>query len=93
MQSVQIDEIARLDRLLDELSKDEVSRDELGQESPTKCGFLREHLESARVYLLGLMPAKYALSLKMAEGALDCVSDPGLRNRIEQFIHGAESPA
>ena len=94
MQSVQIDEIARLDGLLDELSKDEVSKDklgkdELGKEAPTQCRFLREHLESARVYLLGLMPAEYALSLKMAEGALDGVSDPGLRNRIEQFIHGA----
>ncbi|MBZ5675653.1 MAG: hypothetical protein LAP61_15540 [Acidobacteriia bacterium] len=84
MRSVQTDEIAQLDEFLDELGKDE-----LGKETEAKCGLLREHLESARVYLLGLMPAEYALSLKMAEEALDCVSDPDLRNRIEKFIHGA----
>lgn len=77
MQSVQIEEVTRLDRLLDELGTE------------AQYELLHEHLESARVYLLGLMPAEYALSLKMAEESLDCVTDSGLRNRIEQFIHGA----
>jgi hypothetical protein len=49
---------------------------------------LREHLESARVYLVGLIPEEYAFSLKMAEEALNCLSDHDLRERIEDFIHG-----
>ena len=64
--------------------------EELGKETEAQCELLREHLESARVYLVGLMPAEYALSLKMAEEALNCVSDHNLRKRIEEFIHGPE---
>jgi hypothetical protein len=78
MRSVQTDDIARLDGLLDEL----------GKETEAQCEVLREHLESARLYLVGLMPAEYAFSLKMAEEALNCVSDHNLRKRIEDFIHG-----
>jgi len=73
-----MDDVARLDGLLDEL----------GKETEAQCEVLREHLESARVYLVGLMPGGYALSLKMAEDALNCVSDHNLRQRIEDFIHG-----
>jgi hypothetical protein len=76
MQSVQTNDIARLDGLLDELRK------------KTQCELLREHLESARVYLVGLIPEEYAFSLKMAEEALNCLSDHDLRERIEDFIHG-----
>jgi hypothetical protein len=76
MRSVQTDDIARLDGLVDELRK----------ETDTQCEVLREHLESARVYLVGLMPAEYAFSLKMAEDALNSVSDPNLRKRIQAFI-------
>jgi len=82
MRSVQTDEIARLDGLLNEL----------GTETEAQCEVLREHLESARVYLVGLMPAEYAFSLKMAEEVLDCVSDQTLRTRIEDFIHERKSP-
>jgi len=49
MQSVQTDDIARLDGLLDEL----------GKETEAPCEALREHFESARVYLAGLMPAEF----------------------------------
>jgi hypothetical protein len=76
--SVQTNEITRLDGLLDEL----------GNETEAQCEVLREHLESARVYLVGLMPAEYALSLKMAEEVLNCVSDHNLRTRIQAFIRG-----
>ena len=107
MRSVQTDELAQLDQFLDELGKrnelakdvalgndDELSKDEGPAENNiVKGALLREHLESARVYLLGLMPAEYALSLKMAEESLDCVSDSNLRKRIENFIHGAEVPS
>jgi hypothetical protein len=78
MQSVQSTELVRLDRLLEELSK----------ETEAQCELLREHLESARVCLVGLMPTEYALSLQMAGEALDSVTDPDLRARIESFIRG-----
>ena len=78
MRSVHTDDIVRLDGLLDEL----------GTETEANCELLREHLESARVYLVGLMPVEYALSLKMAEEVLDCVSDHNLRRRIQAFIRG-----
>jgi hypothetical protein len=103
MRSVQRDQIAELDSFVKELGKetergkdvalgtdDDLSK-QAGQrqEDGMKCALLREHLESARVYLIGLMPTEYALSLKMAEESLDCVSDTNLRNRIEEFIHRA----
>ena len=78
MRSVQTDDIARLDGLLDEL----------GKEIEAPCELLREHLESGRVYLVGLMPAEYAVSLQMAEEVLNCVSDHNLRKRIQEFIRG-----
>jgi hypothetical protein len=80
MQSVQTKELIRLDELMEDL----------GKETESQCELLREHLESARVYLVGLMPIEYAFSLKMAGEALNCVSDRDLRARIEQFIHGSE---
>jgi hypothetical protein len=80
MQSVQTKELIRLDDLLVDL----------GKENESQCELLREHLESARVYLVGLMPVEYAFSLKMAAEALNCVSDHDLRARLEHFIHGSE---
>ncbi len=78
MRSVQTDDIARLDGLLDEL----------GKETEAQCEVLREHLENARVSLVGLTPTEYAFSLKMAEELLNCVSDHNLRKRIQDFIRG-----
>ncbi len=78
MESVQATELVRLDRLLKEL----------GSETEAQCELLREHLESARVYLVGLMPAEYALNLQMAGEALNSISDPDLRARVRDFIQG-----
>ena len=50
------------------------------------CDLLREHLESARTYLLGAMPAEYQFSLSMAREASNCVSDPRLRRKITAFV-------
>lgn len=80
MQCVQTQELTRLDELVEDL----------GKETEAQCELLREHLESARVYLVGLMPTEYAFSLQMAGEALNCVSNPDLRSRIEKFIHGSE---
>jgi hypothetical protein len=79
MENVQIQDLARLDEILEALS----------QESEAPCELLREHLESARVSLVGAMPAEYALNLEMAGQALNCVSNHNLRARIEDFIRGA----
>ena len=48
MKSVQSKDVAQLNELLEALGK--------GAEG--QCEPLREHLESARVYLVGLMPAE-----------------------------------
>lgn len=77
MENVQTSEdLVRLDEFLEEL----------GAESEAQCELLREHLESARTYLVGSMPAELDLSLRMAREALNCVSNPELRSRLEDFI-------
>jgi len=78
MKSVQSKDVAQLNELLEAL----------GKETEPRCKVLREHLESARFFLVGLMPDEYALSLKMADEALDCVSDHDLRARIMSFVRG-----
>ncbi|MCU1335104.1 MAG: hypothetical protein JWO19_685 [Bryobacterales bacterium] len=83
MQSIQTEDLVRLDQLLEELS----------QETEAQCELLREHLESARTYLVGSMPTEYALSLKMAGEASNCVSDRNLRTRIENFIRSQSNRA
>jgi hypothetical protein len=79
MQTVQSSDLAELDSILEELG------------TGPQVELLREHLESARIYLAGSMPAEFALSLQMAEDALESVSDPDLRARIERFIQTNES--
>lgn len=76
MKSILETQLSRLDGLLEEL----------GQATEAQCELLREHLESARVYLVGSMPTEYALSVQMAGEALSCVNDPGLRTRIQAFL-------
>jgi len=77
MQNVQTSEdLGRLDEILENL----------GSEHEAQCELLREHLESARTYLVGAMPAEFELSLKMAKETLNCVSNAELRSRIEDFI-------
>jgi len=51
---------------------------------------LREHLDGARVNLVGMMPIEYAFSLKMSFEALNCVSDRERRARLEEFIFESE---
>jgi len=64
----------------------EVLLKELDRPAESQCELLREHLQSARTYLLGAMPEEYGLSLRMAGEALDCVSDEKLRDRISDFL-------
>ena len=58
----------------------------LGDDPDTREGMMREHIESARTYLRLAMPEEYQLALRLAEGALDEVSDKPLRDRIAQFL-------
>ena len=69
-------DLAQLDELLEELSG----------ETEAQCELLREHLETARVYLVGAMPTEYALNLTLAREVLNCVADQNLRRRLEDFI-------
>src|SRR3954471_21090939 len=47
---------------------------------------LKEHLQSARQYLLGAMPEEYLVNLEGATAALDTVPDRNVRNRLEKAI-------
>ncbi len=60
--------------------------DELGDPAESQCELLREHLESARHYLLGAMDLEYKLSLQLANEAIGCISDHERRNRVRHMI-------
>jgi hypothetical protein len=60
--------------------------DEVGKETEAQCELLREHLESARTYLVGAMPSEYALSLRTAQEVLNCISSKDLQKRLDEFI-------
>ncbi len=75
-QTTENSELALLDELLSELAT----------ETEANSALLREHLESARQYLVGAMPIEYQFNLKLAYEALDSVSDQNLRFKLERFI-------
>jgi len=60
--------------------------DDVSDPAESQCELLREHLESARHYLLGSMPAEYKLSLQLATQALGCITDAERRKRVTQAI-------
>lgn len=64
---------------------DELVRDLAGGDD-TSRGLLREHLEAARFYLLGDMPAEYRLNLELAEGLVPDLHDEDLQHRIRAFL-------
>jgi len=69
-------DVARLDAAIDEVS----------DPSESECELLREHLESARTYRLGAMPTEYAISLRLANEALNCISNADRRRRVQEMI-------
>jgi hypothetical protein len=81
-QMTQSQELAQLDGFLSELAK----------ETEAQCELLREHLESARAYLVGAMPAEYRFNLKLAGETLDGVEDKDLRDRLRGFIQNQMEP-
>lgn len=60
---------------------------ELADPSETQCELLREHLEAARISLLGEMTEEYALNLGLASNSLNCVADPERRKRLTRLLH------
>jgi hypothetical protein len=75
-------ELAQLDGFLTELAK----------ETEAQSDLLREHLETAREYLLGAMPAEYRSNLKLAGETLNGVSDKNLQARLQRFIQREAKP-
>jgi hypothetical protein len=59
---------------------------ELERLAPERTRLVLEHLEGARYYLTGAMPAELALNLNLAEESLDLLHDEALKSRIQQFI-------
>ena len=66
---------------------------DLAEQPASQCELLREHLDTARSFLLGAMPHEYQLNLRLAEEVLNCTTDQNLRRRMEDFIHGQLHPA
>jgi len=69
-------ELTKLDELINEVSTP----------SESQCELLREHLESARTYLLGALPKEYMLSLRLANETLNCIVDERRRHRAAELI-------
>jgi len=70
---------------IEELISDLVGGDE------TARGLIREHLEAARFYLHGAMPAEYLFNLELAEGLLSELDDKDLQQRIREFVSSQKS--
>ena len=60
-------------------------RDLAGRDD-TSESLVRERLESARFYLMGSMPAEYAMNLKLAQEALPGIKDKELHSRVDSFL-------
>ena len=73
---VQKTSLTRLDHAMNEVS----------EPSEGQCELLREHLESARTYLLGEMTEEYTLSLRLAAEAVNCISNEDRRHRVNEMI-------
>jgi len=59
-------------------------------ETGTPEALLREHLESARFYLLGCMPVEYLFSLKLARDIVPHLRGKGLREVVMDFLQSQE---
>jgi hypothetical protein len=53
---------------------------------PGDADVLKEHLKTARQYLLGAMPEEYLVNLAWARTALDTVPDGEIRGRLENNL-------
>lgn len=79
-------------RLLDAARIDEIVR-ELDDPTGTASALMREHLDAARFYLLGAMPAEYQMELDLARGLLPHIDNRTLRRRVADFLRTQHSAA
>ena len=68
--------VSRLDEAINEVS----------DPSESQCELLREHLEAARIDRLGEMLEEYALNLRMALDALNCIVNRDRRERVHRIL-------
>jgi len=68
--------LARLDHLISEVKHSQRSKTDL----------ILEHLQSARIYLLGAMPDEYEFSLQEARRLAPQATDAALRKAVEQEV-------
>lgn len=59
---------------------------EVSDPSESQCELLREHLEAARINLLGEMLEEYALDLRLSMDALNCIADSDRRERVHRIL-------
>ena len=64
---------------------EDLVRDLTGEDG-TPNALVREHLDAARFYLVGSMPAEYEFSLKLAADSLTDIEDKELRARVAAFL-------
>ena len=73
------------------LSRLDGALNELTDPAESQCELLREHLEAARITLLGEMQEEYALNLRLASNALNCIADVKRRNRLKKLLDDLQS--
>jgi hypothetical protein len=61
---------------------------EVTDPAESECELLREHLETARTDLVGEMRAEYAMNLKLASEALNCIANRERRERVHRILDG-----
>ena len=71
------EQLSKLDQLLEFLA--DAPEDE-------ECRNAKEHLQSARTYLLGAMPEEFELSLQMAEEAISAIAQRTVRIEAERML-------
>ena len=81
-QTTESSELTLLDELLQDLATKTASHGHL----------LREHLETARQYLVRGMQIEYLFNLKLAWENIHFLTDENLRVRLERFIQRAIDP-
>jgi hypothetical protein len=69
-------DVAKIEELVRDLTGGDV----------TPSALVREHLDAARFYLVGSMPAEYEFSLKLAADSLTDIEDKELRARVAAFL-------
>jgi hypothetical protein len=68
---------------------EELLRDLAGRSGAS--ALMREHLETARSYLLGSMPDEYNFNLKLAKHLLPDIDDKSLQTRVADFLRSQKS--